>query len=121
MLAEYRTEMRGNVGVVYCRGRLVFGEEEDELRRVGLDLLRHTSQIVLDLAKVTHIDSCSIGALVGLYISARNRRGEVKFGRLSSKVRNVLHNMGLVKIFDIRESDEEAVAAFGSRDKAARE
>jgi len=114
MLAEYRTVMRGNVGLVSCRGRLVFGEEEDELRRVVLELLRHTSNIVLNLDQVTHIDSCSVGALVGLYISARNRKGEVKLGSLSPKVRTVLQTMGLTKLFDVYESQEDAVAAFGS-------
>lgn len=119
MLAEYRTVMRGNVGVVYCHGRIVFGEEEDELRRVVLELLRHTSQIVLNLDQVKHIDSCSVGALVGLYISARNRRGEVKLGPLSPKVRTVLQITKLTKIFDVHESEEDAVAAFGSGDKAS--
>lgn len=119
MRAEYKTVMHGNVGVVQCRGRLVFGEEEDELRRTVLELLRHTSQIVMNLAEVTHIDSVSMGALVGLYISARNRTGEIKFGPLSPKVRSVLETAALTKIFDLHQSEEDAVAAFGSSRRAA--
>ncbi len=118
MRAEYRTVMRGNVGVVICRGKIVFGEEEDELRREVLDVLRKTSQVVLDLAAVTHIDSCSVGALVGLHTSARNRKAEIKLGPISPKVRAVLETTGLTPVFTIYKSEEAAIAAFGAVDKA---
>src|SRR5882724_2767462 len=39
-----RTE---DIAVVRCRGRIVFGEEADELRRVVLGLLNETKRIVL--------------------------------------------------------------------------
>jgi hypothetical protein len=41
-----RTE---DIAVVRCRGRIVFGEEADELRRVVLSLLNETKRIVLNL------------------------------------------------------------------------
>ncbi len=111
--------MRGDVGVVYCRGKIVFGEEDDELRLRVLELLRNTPRIVLHLASVTQIDSSSLGTLVGLYISSRNRGGEIKLGPLSPKVREVLRTMKLTELFDIRESEEEAVAAFATGNRAA--
>jgi len=43
------TRTKGIV-VVRCRGRIVFGEEADELRRVTLGLLNETQRIVLNLA-----------------------------------------------------------------------
>jgi hypothetical protein len=39
-----------DIAVVRCRGRIVFGEEADELRRVVLGLLNETKRIVLNLA-----------------------------------------------------------------------
>ena len=38
------------IAVIRCRGRIVFGEEADELRRVILGLLKETNGIVLDFA-----------------------------------------------------------------------
>ncbi len=119
MALECNSEMRGQVGVVYCRGRIVFGEGDDELRRVVLELLRHATQIVLHLGWVTHIDSGGLGALVGLYVSARNRNGEIKLGPLSPKVREVMQTTKLTELFDIHSTDEEAVAAFAAEKKAS--
>jgi len=39
-----------DIAVVPCRGRIVFGVEADELRRVVLGLLNETQRIVLNLA-----------------------------------------------------------------------
>ena len=38
------------VAILRCRGRIVFGEEADELRRVILGLLNETRRIVLNFA-----------------------------------------------------------------------
>lgn len=116
---ECNSVMRGEIAVVYCRGRIVFGEEDDELRRVVLELLRQTRQIVLQLAWVTQIDSGGLGTLVGLYVSARNRDGEIKLAAVSQKVREVLQTTKLTELFDIQVSEEEAVAAFVAAKKVA--
>jgi len=54
----------GDIAVVRCRGRIVFGEEADELRRVLLDLLQQTKRIVLNLAWIEYIDSSCLGTIV---------------------------------------------------------
>ena len=119
MALQCNTVMRGEVAVIYCRGRIVFGEGDDELRRVVLELLPQTRQVVLHLGWVTHIDSGGLGALVGLYISARNRHGEIKLAAVSPKAHEVLQTTKLTKLFDIHPSEEEAVAAFASGKRAA--
>ena len=53
-----------DVAVVRCRGRIVFGEEADELRRVVLGLLNETQRIVLNLLWIEDIDSSGLGTLV---------------------------------------------------------
>jgi anti-sigma B factor antagonist len=119
MALECKTVMRGEVAVIYCRGRLVFGDGDDELRRAVLDLLPQTRQIVLHLGWVTHVDSGGLGAMVGLYVSARNRHGEIKLASVSPKAQEVLRTTKLTELFDIHPSEEEAVASFASGKKAA--
>ena len=100
------------VVVVHCRGRIVFGVESDELRRVLLGLLKETKGIVLNLASITHIDSSGLDTLVASFISARNRRAEIKFAALPLGVRRVLTITKVDQIFEIYGSLEEAVKAF---------
>ena len=101
-----------DVAVVRCRGRIVFGQEVDELRLIVLSLLKETNHVVLHVAGVEQIDSEGLAALVGLFISARNRGGELKLADLSPKSREVLRVTQLDKIFEIYRSDAEAVESF---------
>ena len=111
-----RTE---DIAVVRCRGRIVFGEEADELRRVVLGLLNETKRIVLNLAWIGHIDSSGLGTLVASFISARNREAEIKFAALSPKARRVLGITKVDQLFEVYESTEEAVQSFHPCPQAA--
>jgi anti-sigma B factor antagonist len=103
---------QSDVAVVRCRGRIVFGEDVDELRVTVLSLLRESNHVVLQLAGIEQIDSEGLAALVGLFISARNRGGELKLADLSPKVRDLLRVTRLDEIFGTHKSESEAVAAF---------
>jgi anti-sigma B factor antagonist len=107
------------VVVVRCSGRIVFGKESDELRRVILDLLNESKSIVLNLAAITYIDSSGLDTLVTSFISARNRRAEIKFAAPSAVVHRLLTSTNLNRLFELYDSPEEAVKAFGSRPEIA--
>jgi anti-sigma B factor antagonist len=79
-----------DIAVVRCRGRIVFGEESDELRRVILGLLKETRGIVLNFAWLEYIDSCGVGVLVASLVSAHNRGAAIKLAALGQRVRHVL-------------------------------
>ena len=111
-----RTE---DIAVVHCDGRIIFGEEADELRRTILDLLNRTKRIVLNLASVSRIDSCGLGTLVASFISARNRGAAIKLAAVSPKALQVLKVAGVRGIFEIYESDGEAIKSFSPRPRAA--
>ena len=108
-----------DIVVVQCRGRIVFGEEADELRRVVLGLLNETKRIVLNLAAITHIDSSGLDTLVASFISARNRRAEIKFAALSPAVHRVLTSTNVDRLFELYDSTEDAVKSFHPRPEAA--
>jgi anti-anti-sigma factor len=111
-----RTE---DITVVRCRGRVVFGEEADELRRIVLGLLNETKRIVLNLGWIGQIDSSGLGTLVASLISARNRRAEIKLAALSPKARRVLRITNVGRLFEVYESTEEAIKSFHPHPKAA--
>ena len=76
--------------VVDCAGRLIFGDETAALRDQVRALIQDGSQIVLNLADVTYIDSGGLGTLVALYTTARNAGGSVKLARLTQRVGDLL-------------------------------
>jgi len=103
---------QAEVAIVRCRGRIVFGQEVDELRLSVLSLLKETNRVVLDLGGIEQIDSEGLAALVGLFISARNRGGELKLADLSPKCRELLRVTRLDEVFRIYKSVDEAIASL---------
>ena len=108
-----------DIVIVRCRGRIVFGEEADELRRVVLGLLNESNRIVLNLAWTAYIDSTGLDTLVASFISARHRRAEIKFAALSPAARRVLTSTHVDRLFEVYDSTEEAVKAFRSHPEDA--
>lgn len=108
-----------NVAVIRCRGRIVFGEEADELRRVVLSLLNETPRIVMNLAWVDHIDSSGLGTLVASFISARHRDAEIKFAALSPRARQALMTTNVHSLFKVYDSTEEAIKSYHTHPEAA--
>jgi len=103
---------QADVAIVRCRGRIVFGQEVDELRLTVLSLLKESNRVVLQLAGIEQIDSEGLAALVGLFISARNRGGELKLADLSPKSRELLRVTRLDEILRTYKSESEAIASF---------
>ena len=108
-----------DIAVVRCRGRIVFGEEADELRRVVLSLLKETQRIVLNLLWIEYIDSNGLGTLVASFISARHRGAEIKIAALSPRARRLFTYTKVDRLFEIYDSTEEAIKSFPSHPEAA--
>jgi anti-sigma B factor antagonist len=98
--------------IVDCAGRLIFGEETALLRDQVKSLLAQNTRIVLNLADVNYIDSGGLGTLVSLYTTARNAGGALKLSRLTQRVGDLLQVTKLLTVFDVYNSEDEAVSAF---------
>jgi anti-sigma B factor antagonist len=108
-----------DIAVVRCRGRIVFGKETDELRRVVLGLLNETQRIVLNLVWIEYLDSSGLGTLVASFISARNRGAEIKFAALSPQAQRVLTSTKVDRLFEVYDSTEAAIKSFHLHPEAA--
>jgi len=100
------------VTVVSCQGRIVFGEEATALREQLKKLLTTHRQIVLNLSGVAYIDSGGLGTLVGVYSSARAAGADIKLTGLGQRLRDVLQITKLVTVFEVYDSEPQAIAAF---------
>lgn len=103
--------------LVRCSGRLIYGPEAAEFVCTLRQLLNTTKKIVLNLACVSQIDSGGVGALGEVFMAAHNREAEIKLAALSPRVREVLRITALEWLFEIHNSETEAVEAFSSSSK----
>jgi anti-sigma B factor antagonist len=106
------TRQVGRVTIVRCKGRIVSGSESESLRAHIAWVLRDRRAIVLDLGEVGFIDSSGLGTMVRTLTSTRQAHGELKLCNVPEPVRKVLDLLHLTKLFDMHESEEQAVAAF---------
>jgi len=104
--------LNDGIAVVDCAGRIVFGEETAELRDRVRTLIAKGSRVILNLADVTYIDSVGLGTLVALYTTARNAGGSIKLARLTQRVGDLLQVTKLLTVFEVYNSEEEAVDSF---------
>ncbi len=103
---------KGEILVVDCSGRIVFGEESSLLRDTVKKALPNNNRIVLNLGEVNYIDSSGLGTLVELYTSAHNAGGVIKLTCLTKRVSDLLQITKLLTVFDVYNSEAEAVASF---------
>jgi anti-anti-sigma factor len=89
--------------ILYCKGRIVRGEETDILCNALLS--QEANHVTLDLAEVDVMDGCGLGLLIsfqasGVYLKLLNP---------SKHVRDVLTLTGLDRVFEICSSEGGAV------------
>ncbi len=111
MPLKMETDISGDVVILYCAGRLVFGDETAAFRERIKNILLGTQQIVVNLSGIEYIDSGGLGTLVGMLASTRNRHGEIKLVRPNKRVADLFQRTRLHTVFKSYESDDEAVTA----------
>jgi len=112
MNLKIEARQANGVTVLSCNGRLVFGEEATALRANLKRTLSSTKQIVLNLSAVAYIDSGGLGTLVGVYSSARSAGADIKLCGLGQRLRDVLQITKLVTVFEVYDTEQQAIAAF---------
>lgn len=112
MALKTDTHTENGVTVVSCTGRITFGDEAMALRESLKKILAESRQVVLNLSGVSYIDSGGLGTLVGVYSSARAAGADIKLTGLGQRLRDVLQITKLVTVFEVYETEQQAVEAF---------
>ena len=105
-------EVQG-VSVLDLKGKITIGSGDIQLRETINKLVEEGKKnILINMRDVTTIDSSGIGELVGCYTSVTNKGGKLKLLHLPPKISDVLTVTQLITVFDVYESESEAIASF---------
>jgi anti-sigma B factor antagonist len=94
-----QTDMREDAIVIYCIGRLT-SEHSDSLKKHVRGHFPRTKRIVLDLNELIRMDSSGLGAIVGLYVSAKREHCELLLINYNKSVRDLLGLTNLLSMFE---------------------
>jgi len=101
------------VSVVALDGRIVLGEESNALREKVKSLIAAgKKKIILNMDNITFIDSAGLGTLVAAHHSVKSQGASMRLCHLGSKFQEVLQITKLLTVFDVYNTEAEAVASF---------
>jgi anti-sigma B factor antagonist len=103
----------GPVAVLEINGHLVADDGACRcLQQVSLLVSAGWLNVLVDLQNVTYIDSGGVGALVASYVHVTRRGGRLKVLCPSARASRVLDITRLSEVFEVFESEEEAIRSF---------
>jgi anti-sigma B factor antagonist len=84
-----------------------------ELRKVFNDIVSSDNKKVLvDLSGVSYVDSSGLATLIEILQRLKKTGGKIRFSNMSEKVRNIFEITKLIKLFEIFDTNEEALKDF---------
>jgi anti-sigma B factor antagonist len=114
MSIRVRTLQSGTIAIIDVRGSLVGDGDTDLLREAVADFVEQGIKcLVINLQKVTYVNSSGIGSIIAAHATYAKNGGEVKLAGISSGVQNLLVITKLIDIFDVYDTVDEAAQSFG--------
>ncbi|HEX2640842.1 MAG TPA: STAS domain-containing protein [Pyrinomonadaceae bacterium] len=102
------------ITVIDIEGRIALGDSSAKLHQSLRDLVdggKH--QILINLAKVTGIDSSGLGTLVAGYTTVERAGGQLKLENLSERALELMTITKLFTVFEIFDNEDAAINSFG--------
>lgn len=103
----------GDVTILDLGGKITIGEGSVALRSAIRRLLGEgKTKLLLNLGDVGYIDSSGIGELVSSFTAVNKEGGTLKLLNLTQKIQDLLAITKLLTVFDVYESEADALASF---------
>jgi anti-sigma B factor antagonist len=113
VIVQIKEKLQGDVAIIELKGKLMGGKETTAVHDKVKELVaNNVTKVVIDLGKVTWLNSTGLGALMGSMTSLRNAEGDLKLARVTDKVKSLFMITKLITIFETFDSVEEAIDAF---------
>ncbi len=104
---------RNDVTILDLQGKITIGVGDVAVRNAVQEALSTgATKLIINMKDVTTIDSSGVGELVSSYTTAINRGAKLRLENLPAKVSDILHITQLITVFDIYDTEDEALASF---------
>jgi anti-sigma B factor antagonist len=105
-----------DIMILDVQGRVI-GDASLELRRsingwLGEIPEDEKPKVILNLGKVSMLDSSGLGVLVSSFTSVQKKGGRLVLAGMGKGLQNLIAITKLTRVFDMYENEEEAVKSF---------
>ena len=109
-MSQIKVEEQIGGVILSLKGQFIGGEETDKLR----DNLKEISQkksnsLIIDLAKVTYLNSTALGVLISAHANFVKRDGKIILCNVNKSIENIFVITKLTLVFTIVQTLEEAI------------
>jgi anti-sigma B factor antagonist len=110
----------GSVIILDLSGRLAISEGDERLQdKVRSLVFEGHRQFVFNLHRLSYIDSTGLASMIASYHVVTKAGGKLVLVGLTDRVSNVLAITKLLTVFDVHESEVEAIVSFSGQHKNA--
>ena len=110
---KFSTRNHNDVTILCPEGKITLGDGDQELGEAVRTVLEAGSRrIILNLSKVSYLDSSGVGELVGCYTSIKGKGGELRLCGMNSRIFSLMKMTSLHSVFEVRDTEDEALAGF---------
>ncbi len=104
----------GDVMVLNLSGKIMGGPDHEKFMTEVKTLIANGHvDVLLDMSKVSWVNSTGLGILVSGYHTLKKNGGRLKICQVSDRIDNILNVTQLKLVFETFNSCDEALASFG--------
>jgi anti-sigma B factor antagonist len=107
-----KIENKNGLSVFHVDGEMDINSSPGIKKSFDKLLSARTPKVIINLSKVTYVDSSGLATLVEILKNMRSYGGKLRLSNLSAKVRSLFEITKLEKLFEIIANEEEAVSTF---------
>jgi anti-sigma B factor antagonist len=102
-----------DIVVIDVEGKIVLGEGDVEIKQTVNNLLQKGNKnVIMNLAKVSYLDSAGLGEIMRCFTALRRDGGNLKLVSLNQRIIDLLSITKLLNVFDIYDSESAAIKGF---------
>jgi len=108
-----KQNLKGDVMVLNLSGKIMGGPDHEKFQTEIKTLISDGYvDILLDMHKVSWVNSTGLGILVSAYHTLKKNGGQLKICQVSDRIDNILNVTQLKLVFETFEKCDEALASF---------
>jgi len=107
-----RVEAKNGLTVCHVDGEIDINSSPQIKKSFDKLISQKTPKLVINLSKVTYVDSSGLATLVEILKNMKSYGGRMRLACMSSKVKSLFEITKLEKLFEIMVDEESAVATF---------
>ncbi len=115
---KIKEKMEGDIAVLTLKGDLIGEPDTTNIRdKIHSLVSDEVKKVIIDMGDVNFVNSSGLGTLISALTTLKNVDGDLRLAQLGKRIQQLLIITQLVKVFDIYETVDRAVASFKSKKK----